>query len=174
MMTKVVYVTFFDQLTDKDIIMPFLAKTTKVIGFSSRVIIKYKYSSHKEAYVYEIKEEENLSYPYIDEIVDDFPLLEDKKEDIEKTAEYYFCSVYKILERLLPFPKKEEEYRKVFYVPCSPTPLNKINKRERNVLYSRYIYGKTQLEIAADLGVSQAQVSRIEKSAINNMKKYLK
>ena len=52
--------------------------------------------------------------------------------------------------------------------------LNKINKRERNVLYSRYIYGKTQLEIAADLGVSQAQVSRIEKSAINNMKKYLK
>lgn len=63
---------FFDQLTDKDIIMPFLAKTTKVIGFSSRVIIKYKYSSHKEAYVYEIKEEENLSYPYIDEIVDDF------------------------------------------------------------------------------------------------------
>ena len=74
MMTKGVYVTFFDQLTDKDIIMPFLAKTTKVIGFSSRVIIKYKYSSHKEAYVYEIKEEENLSYPYIDEIVDDFPL----------------------------------------------------------------------------------------------------
>lgn len=52
--------------------------------------------------------------------------------------------------------------------------LSKINKRERNVLYSRYIYGKTQLEIAADLGVSQAQVSRIEKSAINNMKKYLK
>ena len=52
--------------------------------------------------------------------------------------------------------------------------LNKINKRERNVLYFRYIYGKTQLEIAADLGVSQAQVSRIEKSAINNMKKYLR
>ncbi len=54
------------------------------------------------------------------------------------------------------------------------TALKKINTRERNVLYSRYIYGKTQLEIAADLGVSQAQVSRIEKSAITNMKKYLK
>ena len=52
--------------------------------------------------------------------------------------------------------------------------LNKINKRERNVLYSRYIYGKTQLEIAADLGVSQAQVKKKKKSAINNMKKYLK
>ena len=52
--------------------------------------------------------------------------------------------------------------------------LNQINLRERNVLYARYIYGKTQLEIAADLGVSQAQVSRIEKNAINNMKKYLR
>ena len=52
--------------------------------------------------------------------------------------------------------------------------LNQINLRERNVLYARYIYGKTQLEIADDLGVSQAQVSRIEKNAINNMKKYLR
>lgn len=52
--------------------------------------------------------------------------------------------------------------------------LNKISKRGRNVLYSRYIYGKTQLEIAADLGVSQAQVSRIEKNAINDMKRLLK
>ena len=50
--------------------------------------------------------------------------------------------------------------------------LNRIDKRERSVLYSRYIYGKTQLEIAADLGVSQAQVSRIEKSAIDSLKSF--
>lgn len=52
--------------------------------------------------------------------------------------------------------------------------LNKINKREAGVLYARYIYGKTQIEIADDLGVSQAQVSRIEKSAIKNIKRLLK
>ena len=52
--------------------------------------------------------------------------------------------------------------------------LKRIDKRERSVLYSRYIYGKTQLEIAADLGVSQAQVSRIEKNAINDMRRLLK
>lgn len=52
--------------------------------------------------------------------------------------------------------------------------LNKISQRGRNVLYARYIYGKTQLEIAEDLGVSQAQVSRIEKNAINEMKRILK
>ena len=52
--------------------------------------------------------------------------------------------------------------------------LNKINSREANVLYSRYIYGKTQMEIADDLGVSQAQVSRIEKNAIKNVKRMIK
>ena len=52
--------------------------------------------------------------------------------------------------------------------------LKRIDKRERSVLYARYIYGKTQLEIAADLGVSQAQVSRIEKNAINDMRRLLK
>ena len=52
--------------------------------------------------------------------------------------------------------------------------LKKISKREAGVLYNRYIYGKTQMEIADDLGVSQAQVSRIEKNAIKNIKRLMK
>ena len=52
--------------------------------------------------------------------------------------------------------------------------LTKINEREASVLYARYIYGKTQMEIADDLGVSQAQVSRIEKNAIKNVKRLIK
>lgn len=51
--------------------------------------------------------------------------------------------------------------------------LNKIKKRERDILVNRYIIGKTQSEIAEDLGVSQAQISRIESSAIKNMRKLL-
>lgn len=52
--------------------------------------------------------------------------------------------------------------------------LKVINPREANVLYARYIYGKTQMEIADDLGVSQAQVSRIEKNAIKNIKRLMR
>lgn len=52
--------------------------------------------------------------------------------------------------------------------------LFKIKDRERSVLTDRYIIGKTQTEIAEELGVSQAQVSRIEKSAINNVKRLIK
>ena len=52
--------------------------------------------------------------------------------------------------------------------------LLKIKSRERNILTDRYIVGKTQSEIAEELGVSQAQVSRIEKTAINNVKRLMR
>ena len=52
--------------------------------------------------------------------------------------------------------------------------MNELNWRERDVLDKRYIIGKTQMEIASELGISQAQVSRIEKGAINTLKKVLK
>lgn len=53
------------------------------------------------------------------------------------------------------------------------TALEKVNKREANILYSRYIYGLTQAEIASELNISQAQVSRIEKSAIKNVRRQI-
>lgn len=51
--------------------------------------------------------------------------------------------------------------------------LSKIKKRERDILISRYIIGKTQSEIAEELGVSQAQVSRIESNAIKSVHKLM-
>lgn len=52
--------------------------------------------------------------------------------------------------------------------------LQKIKPREKNILVNRFIVGKTQMEIASEMGISQAQVSRIEKSAINNVRKLIK
>ena len=52
--------------------------------------------------------------------------------------------------------------------------LTKIKKRERDILIDRYIMGKTQMELASEMGVSQAQISRIEKNAINNVKKLIR
>lgn len=51
--------------------------------------------------------------------------------------------------------------------------LSKPNKREANILYSRYIDGLTQAEVAEFLNISQAQVSRLEKSAMVNVRKQL-
>lgn len=52
--------------------------------------------------------------------------------------------------------------------------MSKLKKREKDILIERFIIGKTQMEIASSLGISQAQVSRIEKNAINNVKKLIK
>lgn len=52
--------------------------------------------------------------------------------------------------------------------------LEKLKKRERKILNERFIIGKTQMEIADELGISQAQISRIEKNAITNIKKLIK
>lgn len=48
--------------------------------------------------------------------------------------------------------------------------VNKLPERERNILALRYLHGKTQVEVAKAIGISQAQVSRLEKSAIMNIK----
>jgi len=52
--------------------------------------------------------------------------------------------------------------------------INNLNEREKYILDQRFVIGKTQKEIANELGISQAQISRIEKSAIDNLKSILK
>mgnify|MGYP003299482898 CR=1 FL=1 len=51
--------------------------------------------------------------------------------------------------------------------------LKKLNDREMGIIKRRYYNGKTQMEIADEIGISQAQVSRIEKGAIDKMRKYM-
>ena len=52
--------------------------------------------------------------------------------------------------------------------------LNNIKQREREILESRYLLGKTQTELARDYNISQAQVSRIEKNAIDNVRRLIR
>ena len=51
--------------------------------------------------------------------------------------------------------------------------IKKLNSREKLVLDLRFYKGRTQIEVADEIGISQAQVSRIEKNALKNMKKYI-
>ena len=51
--------------------------------------------------------------------------------------------------------------------------LQKLKEKERYVLTSRYFIGKTQMELAEEIGISQAQISRLEKSGIEHIKKMI-
>ena len=48
--------------------------------------------------------------------------------------------------------------------------LKKLSPKEKNIIDRRFYKGKTQMEIAAEIGISQAQVSRIEKGAISKLR----
>ena len=52
--------------------------------------------------------------------------------------------------------------------------LNRLGDREQNIIQLRFYEGKTQMEVAQELGISQAQVSRLEKNALRSMRNYLK
>lgn len=71
----------------------------------------------------------------------------------------------------LSLPK--EEYDKDIKLALEKA-MEKLRPRELQILKDRFLIGKTQMEIASELGISQAQISRIEKSAITNIKKLIK
>lgn len=52
--------------------------------------------------------------------------------------------------------------------------LERLKEKERKILVDRYLIGKTQVEISEEIGISQAQVSRLEKDAISSIKRLIK
>lgn len=51
--------------------------------------------------------------------------------------------------------------------------MKKLNDREKLILNLRFFDGRTQMEVAEEIGISQAQVSRLEKTALKHMRKYI-
>ena len=52
--------------------------------------------------------------------------------------------------------------------------IEKLKDKEKYIIIERYITGKTQMELASEIGISQAQISRLEKTALNNIKNNIK
>ena len=53
---------------------------------------------------------------------------------------------------------------------CLDTAIAKLGEREKRIIYLRYYEGKTQTEISEEIGISQAQVSRLEKTALKSVR----
>ena len=52
--------------------------------------------------------------------------------------------------------------------------MKKLNDKEKMIINKRFFDGKTQMEVAQEIGISQAQVSRLEKNAIEHIKRLYK
>ena len=51
--------------------------------------------------------------------------------------------------------------------------ISRLTDRERMIVDLRFFRGRTQMEVAEEIGISQAQVSRLEKAALRHMRKYV-
>ena len=51
--------------------------------------------------------------------------------------------------------------------------MRRLGEREKRILRLRFFEGRTQMEVADEIGISQAQVSRLEKTALNHMRKFV-
>ena len=51
--------------------------------------------------------------------------------------------------------------------------MKRLSEREKLILNLRFFNGRTQMEVAQEIGISQAQVSRLEKTALNHMRKHV-
>lgn len=135
--------------------------------------LAYLISQEKEKYVREKNEE-----PTIDEIC---KLVNASKEDVVLAIDSMFApmsiydSVYNdggdqifLLDQL---KNEKEESEQLIDNIAIKQMLNKLNEKERRIIERRYFQDKTQTELASELGVSQAQISRIEKNALEKIKK---
>lgn len=52
--------------------------------------------------------------------------------------------------------------------------MHRLTQREKSILDLRFFAGKTQMEVAEEIGISQAQVSRLEKAALKNLRKFIR
>ena len=68
--------------------------------------------------------------------------------------------------------KKNKEENWVEHLSLSEA-MRQLNQRENEIIILRFFEGKTQMEVAEMIGISQAQVSRLEKNALNVMKRFL-
>jgi RNA polymerase sigma factor (sigma-70 family) len=61
----------------------------------------------------------------------------------------------------------------ILYIKQDRSFTTKSFRREKMILNMRFFDGRTQMEVAEEIGISQAQVSRLEKNALRHMRKYI-
>ena len=123
----------------------------------------------------------NLREPTINEIASEIGIAKEEivyAMDAIQTPVSLFDPVYTeggdslyVMDQISDKKNKEENWVEDIVLREA---LDGLNERERKIIDMRFFYGKTQMEIADEIGISQAQVSRLEKNAIKNMKNYIK
>lgn len=135
--------------------------------------LAYRTLHVKEEYIHEYQKE-----PTIEELA---KLVNEKESDVQEALES-LQSVASIFEPLYSedgdtlyimdqIKDEKNELDQISDLITLEQGLHQLNEKEYEIIEKRYFKGQTQTEIASELAISQAQVSRIEKSALQSLKK---
>ncbi len=148
---------------------------------SIRVSRSLRDTAYKAIYAKEHYMKQNLREPTVQEIASEIGI---NKEDIVYALDAIQSpvSLYEpvyteggdtlyVMDQISDKKNKEEHWIEDISLKEA---MNRLEARERNIIEMRFYEGKTQMEVAQEIGISQAQVSRLEKHALKSMKNYLR
>lgn len=149
-------------------------------GGSIRVSRSLKDTAYKAIYAKEYMTRTNLKEPTIEEIAEEIGI---SKEDIMYALDAIQSpmSLYEpiyteggdtlyVMDQVSD--KKNREDRWVEELSLREA-IHRLDRREQEIIRLRFYEGKTQMEVSSMIGISQAQVSRLEKNALRSMRNYL-
>ncbi|MCI8300403.1 MAG: RNA polymerase sporulation sigma factor SigG [Lachnospiraceae bacterium] len=147
---------------------------------SIRVSRSLRDTAYKAIHARELLSKELSREPTIEDIAEK---IEISKEDIVFALDAIQCpvSLYDpvytdggdtlyVMDQISDKKNKEETWVEELSLSDA---MKRLNERENYIIKLRFFEGKTQMEVAEEIHISQAQVSRLEKSALKNMKNYL-
>ncbi len=145
-----------------------------------RVSRSLRDTAYKAIYARESYMKKNLKEPTVEEISQEISI---SKEEIVQALDAIQVPmslqepIYSdggdtlyVMDQLSDKKNKEETWVEELSLAAA---MERLGKREKNIIRMRFFEGRTQMEIARDIHISQAQVSRLEKNALKTMRQYL-
>ena len=146
-----------------------------------RVSRSLRDTAYKAIYAKESYTKKHLKEPTINEIAEEIGVPKEEivyAMDAIQSPVSLYDPVYTeggdalyVMDQISDKKNKEENWVEVISLKEA---MKRLEDREKHIIELRFYEGKTQMEVASEIGISQAQVSRLEKSALENMRNYLR
>ena len=140
---------------------------------SIRVSRSLRDTAYKAIYAKENYVKQNMREPTVQEIAQEIVYALDAIQAPMSLQEPVYSdgddALY-VMDQISDHKNKEEKWVESLSLQAA---MEHLNERERYIISLRFFDGRTQMEVARDVGISQAQVSRLEKNALRIMRQYL-
>lgn len=147
---------------------------------SIRVSRSLRDTAYKAIYAKENYVKQNLREPTINEIAEEIGISKEEivfAMDAIQSPVSLYDPVYTeggdtlyVMDQISDKKNKEENWVESIALAES---MKCLDEREKHIVHLRFFEGRTQMEVAGEIGISQAQVSRLEKNALRTMRQYL-